>query len=49
MPLIKDGTLPTGELEGQEHGATVSLILDEGEPGHAAAAPPPLRRDVGRG
>jgi hypothetical protein len=34
MPLIKDGTLPTGDLEGQEHGATVSLILDEGEPGH---------------
>jgi quercetin dioxygenase-like cupin family protein len=34
MPLIKDGTLATGDLEGQEHGATVSLILDEGEPGH---------------
>ena len=34
MPLIKDGTLPTGDLEGHEHGATVSLILDEGEPGH---------------
>jgi quercetin dioxygenase-like cupin family protein len=34
MPLIKHGTLPTGNLEGQDHGATVSLILDEGEPGH---------------
>jgi quercetin dioxygenase-like cupin family protein len=34
MPVIKHGTLPTGDLEGQDHGATVSLILDEGEPGH---------------
>jgi quercetin dioxygenase-like cupin family protein len=34
MPLIKDGTLATGDVEGQEHGATVSLILDESEPGH---------------
>ena len=34
MPLIKSGTLPTGNLEGGEHGATVSLILDESDPGH---------------
>jgi quercetin dioxygenase-like cupin family protein len=33
MPLIKAGTLPTGNLKGEEHGATVSLILDDSEPG----------------
>jgi mannose-6-phosphate isomerase-like protein (cupin superfamily) len=33
MPLIKDGTLKDGHLEGQNHGITVSLILDESEPG----------------
>ena len=33
MPVIRAGTLPTGNLEGEEHGATVSLILDESEPG----------------
>jgi quercetin dioxygenase-like cupin family protein len=34
MPLIKAGTLPDGNLEGRDHGGTVSVILDEGEPGH---------------
>ncbi len=34
MPLIERGALPSGDLEGGEHGATVSVILDEGEPGH---------------
>jgi quercetin dioxygenase-like cupin family protein len=34
MALVKAGTLPGGNLEGDEHGATVSVILDEGEPGH---------------
>lgn len=34
MPLIKSGTLPTGNLEGAGHGATISVILDEGDPGH---------------
>jgi mannose-6-phosphate isomerase-like protein (cupin superfamily) len=34
MPLIRAGTLPTGDLEGGPHGATISVILDEGEPGH---------------
>lgn len=34
MPLLKSGTLPAGNLEGQEHGSTVSLILDHSEPGH---------------
>ena len=33
MPVIKAGTLPTGNLRGKEHGASVSLILDESEPG----------------
>jgi quercetin dioxygenase-like cupin family protein len=34
MALIRAGTLPSGNLEGEEHGATVSVILDEGGPGH---------------
>jgi hypothetical protein len=34
MLVIRSSTLPTGSLEGHEHGATVSLILDESEPGH---------------
>jgi mannose-6-phosphate isomerase-like protein (cupin superfamily) len=34
MPLIKANTLPSGNLEGAEHGATVSVILDDSEPGH---------------
>jgi quercetin dioxygenase-like cupin family protein len=34
MALVKAGTLPDGNLEGDEHGATVSVILDEGAPGH---------------
>jgi hypothetical protein len=33
MALIKNDTIPTGNLEGGDHGATVSLILDESEPG----------------
>jgi quercetin dioxygenase-like cupin family protein len=33
MPLIKAGTLPTGNLRGEDHDATISLILDESEPG----------------
>lgn len=33
MPLIKNGTLTTGNLKGEDHGATISLILDESEPG----------------
>ena len=34
MPLIRSGAFPSGNLEGGEHGATVSIILDEGGPGH---------------
>jgi len=34
MPLIKHGTLTTGNLKGEDHGATISLILDESQPGH---------------
>jgi quercetin dioxygenase-like cupin family protein len=33
MPVINAGTLATGNLKGADHGATISLILDEGEPG----------------
>ena len=33
MPVINASTLPTGHLKGQEHGATISLILDHSEPG----------------
>jgi len=34
MPLIKSDQLPSGNLAGEDHGASVSLILDESEPGH---------------
>ena len=34
MTVIKSGTLPAGNLEGVEHGAKISVILDESEPGH---------------
>jgi quercetin dioxygenase-like cupin family protein len=34
MALIKAGTLPNGNLIGADHGATVTVILDDGEPGH---------------
>jgi quercetin dioxygenase-like cupin family protein len=34
MPLIKADMLDDGNLEGGAYGATVSVIVDEGEPGH---------------
>jgi mannose-6-phosphate isomerase-like protein (cupin superfamily) len=34
MPVIRASALPTGNLKGAEHGATISLILDRSEPGH---------------
>jgi mannose-6-phosphate isomerase-like protein (cupin superfamily) len=34
MPLINASTLPTGNLAGAEHGATISLILDQSDPAH---------------
>ena len=33
MPLIKAGSLPTGNVEGGEFGATTSLIIDHSGPG----------------
>lgn len=33
MPVINARDLPTGNLRGAEHGATISLILDRSEPG----------------
>jgi mannose-6-phosphate isomerase-like protein (cupin superfamily) len=33
MPLINSDTLPTGNLEGADHGSTISVILDDSEPG----------------
>ena len=33
MPVINAGTFTNGNLEGAEHDATVSLILDDSEPG----------------
>ncbi len=33
MPLINASSLPTGNLKGADHGATISLILDRSEPG----------------
>jgi mannose-6-phosphate isomerase-like protein (cupin superfamily) len=34
MPIINRRDLPKSNLKGAEHGATISLILDESEPGH---------------
>jgi quercetin dioxygenase-like cupin family protein len=34
MPVIAAKALPTGNLKGEEHGASISLILDHSEPGH---------------
>jgi mannose-6-phosphate isomerase-like protein (cupin superfamily) len=33
MPLINPSSLPTGNVKGADHGATISLILDHSEPG----------------
>jgi quercetin dioxygenase-like cupin family protein len=33
MPLITRDALADGNLRGEDHGATVSLILDESDPG----------------
>ena len=33
MPVINASTLPTGNLKGADHGATVSLILNHSQPG----------------
>jgi mannose-6-phosphate isomerase-like protein (cupin superfamily) len=32
MPLIKSSALEGGNLEGEDHGATISLILNHSEP-----------------
>jgi mannose-6-phosphate isomerase-like protein (cupin superfamily) len=34
MPVITADALPTGNLTGADHGATISVILDQSEPGH---------------
>jgi quercetin dioxygenase-like cupin family protein len=34
MPIISTEALDDRTLRGAEHGASISLILDEGEPGH---------------
>jgi len=41
MPLIDSSSLPTGNLKGADHGATISLILDHSEPGEG----PRLHKD----
>ena len=33
MPVINANALPSGNLKGAEHGATISVILDHSEPG----------------
>jgi quercetin dioxygenase-like cupin family protein len=33
MPVITNGTLPDGNMRGEDHGASISLILDESGPG----------------
>jgi RNA polymerase sigma-70 factor, ECF subfamily len=40
---------PDGNIKGADYGASISLILDESDPGTGpTAASPPLRRDLGR-
>ena len=34
MPVINARTLPGGNLKGADHGAAISLIFDNSEPGH---------------
>ena len=34
MPVINEAALPSGNLKGEDHGATISVILDHSEPGH---------------
>ena len=34
MPVINASALPGGNLEGAAQGATISVILDDSEPGH---------------
>ncbi len=36
MPIIQASTLGTGDLQGADHGATISLILDHSQPGQGA-------------
>lgn len=33
MPIIRAGSLPGSTLRGADHGTTISLILDESDPG----------------
>ena len=33
MPLIPASEVPTGNIKGIDHGATISLILDHSQPG----------------
>ena len=35
MPVIKAGTVKDGNIEGAAHGASISLIIDESEPGRS--------------
>jgi mannose-6-phosphate isomerase-like protein (cupin superfamily) len=34
MPTINESSLTTGNLRGEDHGASISLVLDHSEPGH---------------
>lgn len=34
MPVIDTSALPNGNLKGADHGATISVILDDSQPGH---------------
>jgi mannose-6-phosphate isomerase-like protein (cupin superfamily) len=33
VPVIKTSALPSGNLKGEDHGATISVILDHSQPG----------------
>lgn len=34
MPVINESSLEDGNLRGEDHGASISIILDHSEPGH---------------
>ena len=49
MPVINVGMLRSGSLQGADYGATISLILDESEPGQGPRLHRQMRRTAGGG
>jgi hypothetical protein len=44
MPVINESSLTSGNLRGEDHGATISVILDHSEPGRGSSR---LRTNIG--